>query len=136
MNKVNNTTNDFWLFEPHNMLISGVTNCGKTHYVLDLLETIYKDHFNNIVFFCTTYLRNKTYDRKWITKDKNVYILDPNLVKMELDKLLVLCVEIFKGSNTLFILDDCANLSDTSKKRTELCNLAFLGDIMESRLGL
>ena len=118
---------DFWLKEPHNMLISGITNCGKTHYILDLLETVYKGHFNNIVIFCTTYLENKTYNRKWVAKDKNVYILDPRLVKVELDKLLIMCVEIFKGSNTLFILDDCANLSDTNKKKTELCNLAFSG---------
>ena len=119
--------NDLWLYEPHNMLIVGITCCGKTHYVLDLLETTYKNHFDNIVIFCTTFEDNKTYDRKWISKDKNVYILDPELVELDLDKLLIMCVGIFKGSNTLFILDDCGNLSDTRKKKTELCKLAFSG---------
>lgn len=118
---------ELFIFEPHNMLISGITCGGKTHFILDLLETVYKDYFENIVLFCTTFDFNETYNRKWIFKDKNVYILEPNLVKTELNKLLFVCEEIFKGSNTLFILDDCANLEDSKRKKTELCNLAYSG---------
>ena len=48
-------------------------------------------------------------------------------MKHHLDKLLSLCIEIYKESNTLFILDDCANLADVKQKKSELCNLAFSG---------
>ena len=71
---------DLFIFTLHNFLIAGVTNCGKTHFVLSLLETVYKGHFENIVIFCTTFDYNKTYDRTWILKDKNVIILNPGLV--------------------------------------------------------
>ena len=117
----------FFIFQPHNMIISGATNCGKTYFVLDLLETVYKDHFENIVIFCPTFMPNKTYDRKWIFKDKKVYIIDPNFVKQNLNLSISFCLEIFKGSKTLFLIDDCANLQDSKRKATEICNLAFSG---------
>ena len=109
------------------MLISGVTNSGKTHFILDLLETVYNDHFEFIVIFCPTFEFNKTYNRNYIFQDKNVFILNPKSVSQYLDLVLKVCIEIFKGSNTLFIIDDCANLQDSKKKATELCNLAFSG---------
>ena len=43
-----------------NMLISGITNCGKTHYVLDLLEKHCKNKFDYIVIYCPTFLVNNT----------------------------------------------------------------------------
>ena len=117
----------FFIFDSFNMLVSGVTASGKTHFVLDLLETVYKDYFENILIFCTTFDLNKTYNRKWIFKDRRVIILDPELVKTHLNQLLWVCAQVFKNSNSLFILDDCANLHDTKTKKTELCNLAFSG---------
>ena len=56
---------ELFIFEPHNMLITGVTNCGKTHFILGLLETIYENHFENIVLFCPTYDFNITYKREY-----------------------------------------------------------------------
>ena len=47
---------------PFNTLISGITNCVKTHFVLDLLKTNYKNKFDYIVIYCPTFLVNKTYD--------------------------------------------------------------------------
>ena len=32
--------------EPFNMLIAGMTACGKTKYLLDMLEKDYKNHFD------------------------------------------------------------------------------------------
>ncbi len=61
---------DMLIYEPHNMLISGVTNCGKTYFALDLLEKDYRNKFENVVIFCPTYFNNKTYERKWIYLDK------------------------------------------------------------------
>lgn len=115
------------IYEPHNMLISGVTNCGKTKFVLDLLERIYINKFDNIIILCPTYFFNTTYNRNWIYTDKNVYIINPNAVKENLDLVLSFVIETFKGSNSLFIIDDCANLQDSKKKVSELCHLAFSG---------
>ena len=115
------------IFEPHNMLISGVTNCGKTKFILDLLEKEYLNKFDNIIIFCPTYFFNTTYDRKWIYTDKQVYIINPSAVKTSLNLILTFVIEIFKGSNSLFIIDDCANLQDSKKKASELCYLAFSG---------
>jgi hypothetical protein len=118
---------DLLIFEPHNMLVSGVTNCGKTHFILKLLETEYKNKFENIVLFCPTYFYNTTYNKNWIYGDKNVIIINPKAVEKDLNTILKFAIETFKGSNTLFIIDDCANLHDAKKKASELCYLAFSG---------
>ena len=60
----------------HSAMFVGVTACGKTEFLLQLLETIYKSHFEFIVILCPTILDNKTYlSRKWIFDDKNVFIV-------------------------------------------------------------
>ena len=61
---------------PHSAMFVGVTACGKTEFLLRLLETVYKSHFEFIVILCPTILDNKTYlSRKWIFDDKNVFIV-------------------------------------------------------------
>lgn len=112
-----------WLDPPFNMLIAGITNCGKTHYVLDLLEKCYVNKFDYVVIFCPTFLVNKTYDRKFIYNNKNVIVID----KDNLDELLEINMNLFSGTNTLFIIDDCANLHDSKMKESALCKLAFHG---------
>ncbi len=114
-----------WLEPPFNMLVSGITNCGKTHYVLDLLETIYKNKFDYIVIYCPTYLINKTYDRKFIAKD-NVIVMKIN---DNLDYLLDMNTKYFGelNKNVLFLIDDCANLHDSKIKSSSLTQLAFSG---------
>ena len=60
---------------PHRGMIVGVTACRKTEFLLQLLETEYKNHFEFIVILCPTILDDKTYlSRKWILNDKNVFI--------------------------------------------------------------
>ena len=120
-----NKLKEILLFKPHNMLISGVTNCGKTHFVLDLIENYYLKMFEFIVIFCPTYFMNKTYERSWVFREKNVVILNPESVKNHLDETLKIATAVYKGTNTLFIIDDCANLQDSKKKVSELCHLAF-----------
>ena len=39
---------------PHSAIICGQTGCGKTEFVLDLLESQYAGVFDNIVIFCPT----------------------------------------------------------------------------------
>lgn len=116
-----------FLKEPHCMLVSGVTNCGKTHFVLDLLETEYKDHFENIVLFCPTYFSNKTYKNRKCINSKKFVVFNPDTVKDNLDACLQIAKETYKNTNTLFLIDDCANLNDMKKKKSELCFLAFSG---------
>ena len=111
---------------PFNMLISGITGCGKTHYVLDLLETEFKNKFDYIIIICPTFTYNKTYARKFVLSDPFVYVL---VINGQLDKILNNVITIFKDpkEQTLFIIDDCANLYDTKLKATALTALAFHG---------
>ena len=61
---------------PHSAIFVGVMASGKTEFLLRLLETVYKNHFEFIVILCLTILDNKTYlSRKWILDDKNVFIV-------------------------------------------------------------
>ena len=60
----------------HSAMFVGVRACGKTKFLLKLLETIYKNHFEFIVNLCPTISDNKTYlSRKWIFDNKNVFIV-------------------------------------------------------------
>ena len=113
-----------WPKPPFNMLISGITNCGKTHYALDLIENAQSAQvFDYIVIYCSTYLVNETYDRKFIYDNKYVIVItDDNL-----DELLEKNMEFFSGSRTLFLIDDCANLHDSKMKESAICKLAFHG---------
>ena len=61
---------------PHSAMFVGVMACGKTEFLLRLLETVYKNHFEFIVILCPTISDNKTYlSRKWIFDHKNVFIV-------------------------------------------------------------
>ena len=61
---------------PHSAMFVGAMACGKTEYLLKLLETKYKNHFEFIVLLCSTISENRTYlSRKWILDDKNVFIV-------------------------------------------------------------
>ena len=46
---------------PHSAMFVGVMACGKTEFLLRLLETTYKNHFEFIVILCPTISDNKTY---------------------------------------------------------------------------
>ena len=37
---------------PHSAMFVGVTACRKTEFLLKLLETVYKDHYELIVTLC------------------------------------------------------------------------------------
>ena len=104
-------------------LISGITNCGKAHYVLDLLEKHYKNIFDYIVIYCPTFLVNNTYYRKFIDNNKKIIIISIN---NNLDKYLEIN-KFFSDCNTLFLIDDCANLHHSKIKESAICKLAFHG---------
>ena len=126
-----NNENEFnWCEVPFNMLVTGASDCGKTYYIMNLLEKEFKNKFHHVVILCPTIEYNRTYqERDFINKDKNIYTYPPKLVQENLNGCLEDCINEFKSqdSQTLFIVDDCANLWDTKTKCSRLTELAFSG---------
>ena len=111
---------------PHSAMFVGVTACGKTEFLLRLLETEYKNHFEFIAIMCPTMLYNKTYlSRDWILDDKNVFIVYD--VEGKINEWIKLFKNTLKGHQTLFIIDDCSAECEINKKRDALSELAFSG---------
>jgi hypothetical protein len=111
--------------KPHCAIICGATECGKTKFILDLLETEYKHYYNYIVIFCPTIKYNKTYkERKFILEDNKIFIVNPG---NKLNECLECYYNLLKGYETLFIIDDCSAEKDIVKKRNTLSMLAFSG---------
>ena len=65
------------LATPFNMLILGMTGCGKMFH-LNLQEGQYKKHFDYIYLVCPTFPFNKTY-QNW------AYVSDPDLIVIDCD---------------------------------------------------
>ena len=100
---------------PHSAMFVGATACGKTEYLLKLLETKYKNHFEFIVFLCLTISDNNTYlSRKWIFDDKNVFIVCD--IEGKVNQWIKLCTNALKGHQTLFVIDDCSAEGEMNKK--------------------
>ena len=112
---------------PHSAMFVGVMVCGKTEFLLRMLETEYKNHFEFIIILCPTILDNKTYlSRKWIIDDKNVFIVCG--VQEKLNEWITFFKNTLKGYQTLFIIDsDCSAEGEINKKRDTLAELAFSG---------
>ena len=109
---------------PYSAMFVGVTACGKTEFLLKLLETIYKNHFEFIVILCPTISDNKTYhSRKWIFDNKNVFIVSD--VKGKLNEWIQLFKSALKGHQTLFVIYDWSAEGKINKKRDSLSELAF-----------
>ena len=113
--------------EPHTVIFSGPTSCGKTVRVLDLLEKEYKHHFDNIVILCPTLRWNKTYlERSWVWKDPYVFCIEPGSRLFDwIEKLS----NLLSGEETLFIVDDMIADEALDKKRQPLLELAISGRI-------
>ena len=111
--------------EPHTAIFSGPTSCGKTQRVLDLIETEYNQHFENVIILCPTLRWNKTYlERGYIWKDDDVYPVEPKGNLFELIEKLSLR---FSGEETLFIVDDVIADETLDKRRNPLLELAISG---------
>jgi GTPase SAR1 family protein len=111
--------------DPHCALICGQTGCGKTEFVLNLIQGHYLENFKHIIILCPTIDDNKTYaNRLWIELDSKVITLDPE------DRLQD-CLRYFhdklKNNATLFIIDDCSATKALKEKHEALSELAFSG---------
>ena len=102
----------------------GVKAYRKTEFLLKLLETVDKNHFEFIMILCPTILDNKMYlSRKWIFDDKNVFIVCD--LESKLNEWIKLFKSTLKGHQTLFIINDCSAEGEINKKRDALSELAF-----------
>ena len=104
----------------HSALVFGQTGCGKTAFVLVLLEGPYRGLFRHIVVLCPIMEHNKTY-KQWT--DPEVYVLDPG---ERLHDYLWAFYLVFKGEPTLLIIDDCSHEGSDTEKRHAL-RARFLG---------
>jgi len=109
--------------------------------VLDLLESEYRHHFDNVVVLCSTLRWNSTYlERDWIWKDDYIFCIEPKspsgrkaegrAVSAGADKLfdwIERLSKILSSEDTLFIVDDMIADETLDKKRTALLDLAISG---------
>ena len=100
------------------MIIVGMTACGKTHYLLEMLEKEYKNHFDYIFIVCPTLEDNKTYQNWKYLKDFDVFKLPCH--HNEVEEILRQIVTFAKNTNSLVILDDCAASKDVKNRTSEL----------------
>ena len=112
---------------PFHMIITGPTNCGKTNYLIEQLRGPFRKVFDYIVLICPTYAKNKTY-HGFARGNKRFFVLSPDSSNSdEIDSLLTDVSELFSGTNTLIILDDCAVSKDLKQRSNKFINLAFSG---------
>ena len=108
---------------PFNMLIVGMTGSGKTQFLLDMLETEYNRVFDYIIIACPTIEWNTTYIN-WSHLSDHGVIQIPCSQGM-INHVLQAVSTIFRGTNTLIIVDDCAASQAVKKRVSELVRLAF-----------
>lgn len=110
---------------PHSATICGQTGCGKSAFILDLLEGPYRGVFRHIVVLCPTMRHNETYhERAWVWTDPEVYVLDPG---ERLHGYLRAFYQLFQGEPTLYLIDDCSATKALTRKKDMLSELAFSG---------
>ena len=107
---------------PFNALIVGPTNSGKSRFVVDQIYGPIRGKFDYIVFICPTFAHNTTYHRIG-ENDPRMFVII--CMQHDVENWLKLVSCLFKGTNTLIILDDCAASKDVKGRTGQLVNLAF-----------
>ena len=110
---------------PFHMLIVGMTACGKTHYLLKMLEENLKGKFDYIFSVCPTFLENKTYSDWKFLNDKDVFAIPCD--HDDVESYLETIKNFMEGTNSLIVLDDCASSQSVKNRTSELVKLAFHG---------
>ena len=82
---------------PFHIIIVGMTACGKTHYLLNMLERDYKGHFDYI------FIVPKVFELPCVHDD--------------VERTIREIVNFVKNTNSLIVLDDCASSKDVKKER-------------------
>ena len=65
------------------MIIVGMTACEKTHYLLEMLEQNYKNHFDYNFIVCPTFKYNKTNQNWKYLNDPDVFAFACDIDKVE-----------------------------------------------------
>lgn len=107
------------------MLIVGMTGCGKTYYLLDLIASEYKKHFDYIILICPTFRRNKTYTNWEYISDDDVVVIECE--HHSVNEVIKYVRETYEDTNSLIIIDDCASSRDIKNRTSEVVNLGFSG---------
>ena len=114
-----------YIKEPHTAIFIGQMGRGKTHLVLELIETEYNEHFDFIIIICPTLRENSTYHAKeWIKNDDKVWRVDP---KDKLYQWIKRLSELLPFFEVLFIIYDIIANEGLDKRRQPLLELAILG---------
>ena len=67
-----------YIKEPHSAVFTRPARCGKSHFILDLIQKKYSRHFDYIIIACPTLRWNKTYhDKAWIKHDDKTWLIEP-----------------------------------------------------------
>ena len=103
--------------DPFNMIIVGKTACGKTKYLLDMLEEDHMGRFGFIFLICPTFENNSTY-RNWKYESDDDFIVIP-CDQDHVEHWLKYIVKTFKGTNSFIILDDCASGKSVKNRTSE-----------------
>ena len=110
---------------PYTAIFTGPTSVGKTHLVLDMIETQYNKHFDKIIILCQTIRWNKTYiGRSWVIKDENAWLVEP---KDKLYDYIKKLSNLEAGNAVLFIVDDIIADENLDKRGQSLLELAISG---------
>ena len=102
-----------------------MTNCGKTFYLLKMLEEEYKGHFDYIFIVCPTLKENKTYQNWKFLQDDSIFPIACDHDDVE-ENLRIITVFV-RNTNSLIILHDCASSQSIKNRTSELVKLAFHG---------
>jgi nucleoside-triphosphatase THEP1 len=108
---------------PFNMLLVGMSGSGKTQFLLEMIEMEYNKVFDYIVIVCPTIEWNTTYNN-WSNLGETGVIKIPCAQEMINDVLSAATV-IFRGTNTLIVVDDCVSSQAVKQRVSELVRLAF-----------
>ena len=100
-----------------------MTACGKTNYLLEMIEKEYNEHFDHIFPICPTFEWNKTYEKWKYDKDLDYIAIPCDQDDVEL--YIKFVVNYAMGTNSLNILDDCASGKCVKNRTSELVKLAF-----------
>ena len=117
---------------PFHMIIVGMTACGKTHYLLNMLKEDYKNKFDYIYIVCPTIKYNRTYQNWEYLNDPDVFAIDCEHDEIESTLETIGTItendfDIDDEDQILVILDDCAASKASKKQTSALVKLAFSG---------
>ena len=74
------------------------------------------------MLLCPTFVKNQTYEG-FVDRDPHIFVIA--CPQHEIETELLVASYFFAGTNTLFILDDCAASKDVKGRTSQLVNLGF-----------